>query len=153
MGDKTIAERPWLYPFLLTMLIIVSCASTVQFVCIMAYFNKVSDPRIGGTYMTLLNTIANLGFKWMSTGGLWLMGVISVKECTEGGAECSGVVGLHDCTELGGECVSVRDGFWHICLVSFLLGAIWYLSMKGTVDWLADLAKSPGAWRVRMKAV
>ena len=27
----------------------------------MAFFAKVSDPRIGGTYMTLLNTVANLG--------------------------------------------------------------------------------------------
>jgi PAT family acetyl-CoA transporter-like MFS transporter 1 len=30
----------------------------------MAFFAKISDPAIGGTYMTLLNTIANLGSKW-----------------------------------------------------------------------------------------
>eukprot|EP00961_Rhodomonas_salina_P133042 1790556-Rhodomonas_salina.1 len=33
----------------------------VMFVSQMAFFAKVSEPRIGGTYMTLLNTIANLG--------------------------------------------------------------------------------------------
>ena len=32
-----------------------------MFVAQMAFFARVSDPRIGGTYMTLLNTIANLG--------------------------------------------------------------------------------------------
>jgi hypothetical protein len=33
----------------------------VMFVSQMAFFARVSEPRIGGTYMTLLNTIANLG--------------------------------------------------------------------------------------------
>ena len=32
-----------------------------MFVSIMAFSAKVSDPKIGGTYMTLLNTVANLG--------------------------------------------------------------------------------------------
>jgi len=34
-----------------------------MFVSMMAFSAKVSDPRIGGTYMTLLNTVANLGGK------------------------------------------------------------------------------------------
>ena len=32
-----------------------------MFVAEMAFHAKVSDPRIGGTYMTLLNTVSNLG--------------------------------------------------------------------------------------------
>jgi len=32
-----------------------------MFVPTMAFFAKVSDPLIGGTYMTLLNTVCNLG--------------------------------------------------------------------------------------------
>jgi len=32
-----------------------------MFVPLMAFYAKVSDPVIGGTYMTLLNTISNLG--------------------------------------------------------------------------------------------
>ncbi len=32
-----------------------------MFVSIMAFFAQVSDPAVGGTYMTLLNTITNLG--------------------------------------------------------------------------------------------
>jgi len=32
-----------------------------MYVPTMAFFAKVSDPVIGGTYMTLLNTITNLG--------------------------------------------------------------------------------------------
>jgi len=32
-----------------------------MFVPLMAFYAKVSDPVIGGTYMTLLNTVSNLG--------------------------------------------------------------------------------------------
>lgn len=32
-----------------------------MYVSIMAFFAQISDPKIGGTYMTLLNTFANLG--------------------------------------------------------------------------------------------
>lgn len=32
-----------------------------MFVAQMAFFARVSDPKFGGTYMTLLNTLANLG--------------------------------------------------------------------------------------------
>jgi len=35
-----------------------------MFVSQMAFFAKVSDPKIGGTYMTLLNTVTNLGKKY-----------------------------------------------------------------------------------------
>lgn len=37
---------------------------TVQFVGISAFHTRVSDPLIGGTYMTLLNTFTNLGGTW-----------------------------------------------------------------------------------------
>ena len=32
-----------------------------MFVAQMAFHAKISDPTIGGTYMTLLNTVANMG--------------------------------------------------------------------------------------------
>ncbi len=33
----------------------------MMFVATMAFHAKISDPGIGGTYMTLLNTVANFG--------------------------------------------------------------------------------------------
>ena len=42
-----------------------------------AFFAKVSDPRIGGTYMTLLNTIANLGHKWPSSLAMFLVATLN----------------------------------------------------------------------------
>ena len=61
--------------------------STVQvftysmFVSTMAFHAKVSDPTIGGTYMTLLNTITNLAGTWISTLALWLVDNVSFKDC------------------------------------------------------------------------
>ncbi|GAB1519239.1 hypothetical protein RhiTH_002305 [Rhizoctonia solani] len=41
-----------------------SFSSTVQFVGVSAFHTQISDPLIGGTYMTLLNTVSNLGGTW-----------------------------------------------------------------------------------------
>lgn len=52
-----------------------------MFVSAMAFFAKVSDPRSGGTYMTLLNTLSNLGGTWPSTVVLWFVDVLTFKKC------------------------------------------------------------------------
>lgn len=41
-----------------------SFMSTIQFVSINAFHTQIADPVIGGTYMTTLNTISNLGGQW-----------------------------------------------------------------------------------------
>ena len=41
--------------------VIPQVALYTMFVCQMAFHAQISDPSIGGTYMTLLNTVANLG--------------------------------------------------------------------------------------------
>lgn len=45
--------------FVITVLYRLPCQ--INFSAQMAFFAKVSDPAIGGTYMTLLNTLSNLG--------------------------------------------------------------------------------------------
>ena len=47
----------------------------------MALFNRVADPRIGGTYMTMLNTLANLGGQWPGTLVLATKGAIEASGC------------------------------------------------------------------------
>ena len=54
---------------------VVQILQSVMFVSQMAFFAKVADARIGGTYMTLLNTLANLGAKWPTSLILWLIDV------------------------------------------------------------------------------
>lgn len=52
-----------------------------MFVAVMAFFAKISDPAVGGTYMTLLNTVCNLGGNWPTAIVLWLVDVLSVRQC------------------------------------------------------------------------
>ena len=39
----------------------------------MAFFAHVSDPALGGTYMTLLNTMGNLGGRWPPTAAFFMV--------------------------------------------------------------------------------
>ena len=52
-----------------------------MFVSGMAFHAKISDPVIGGTYMTLLNTIMNMAGTWVGTLTLWLTDNVSMKDC------------------------------------------------------------------------
>ena len=38
--------------------------SAAMFTAQMEFFARIADPLIGGTYMTLLNTVSNLGNTW-----------------------------------------------------------------------------------------
>ena len=51
-----------------------------MFVSVMAFFARISDPAVGGTYMTLLNTLTNLGGNWPSTLALWAVDAVTVKQ-------------------------------------------------------------------------
>lgn len=48
---------------------------------VMTFYIYISDPKIGGTNMTLLTTIGNLGTSWSKTGALWLIEILSYKKC------------------------------------------------------------------------
>ena len=51
----------------------------IMFVAVMAFFARISDPLVGGTYMTLLNTFSNLGYLWPHSFSLWVVDQITVK--------------------------------------------------------------------------
>lgn len=52
------------FSWLIGVVVLHEIASNCMFVAQMAFFSRISDPVIGGSYMTLLNTIANMGNKW-----------------------------------------------------------------------------------------
>lgn len=57
-----------------------------MFVSIMAFFAKISDSSVGGTYMTLLNTVSNFGANWPAILALYFVDPLTWKQC-EGGVE------------------------------------------------------------------
>lgn len=57
------------------------------FLSMMAFNAQVSDPKIGGTYMTLLNTLNNLGGNWPLTLFLSITGFFTRKNCIAKGTQ------------------------------------------------------------------
>ena len=111
-NDPTGPHMSFMAPLVVLMLLH-EVAGNLTFISMMAFFSRISDPTIGGSYMTLLNTIANLGHKWTSSVALLLLPRMTFHACTMDAAEgfvreklvfpCS----PHDhalCTEHGGKC-------------------------------------------------
>ena len=118
------------------LLLVVYCFHQVAaysiFVALMAFNAKISDPTIGGTYMTLLNTVANLGGNWPSTLAMWFVPYLTWKTC-QGGANDGNLCSSSDddqCLVNGGSCETSIDGFYVISVVCFVIGFAWLLWNK-----------------------
>ncbi|KAK2461703.1 hypothetical protein APHAL10511_006166 [Amanita phalloides] len=146
------------FTFLVIHTVISSFASTVQFVGISAFHTRISDPLIGGTYMTLLNTFSNMGGTWPKWFVLKGVDMFSEATCHVSGhlgeltikaTECVSEHGKARCREVNGTCVMERDGYYivsGICMafgVAFLVGYI-----LPTARRLQTMPTS--AWRVKM---
>ncbi|WVQ93622.1 hypothetical protein IAU59_000698 [Kwoniella sp. CBS 9459] len=150
-----------------------SLTSTVQFVGICAFHTQIADPLIGGTYMTLLNTISNLGGTWPKPLILRSVDLLTIATCSvpttttlglpsesekqsqsSSGAhsyanECISEHGKNACSAAGGECVVLRDGYYIMSTVCVALGAVLLISfILPTVKRLSALPMS--AWRVKI---
>ncbi|KAG6381373.1 acetyl-coenzyme A transporter 1-domain-containing protein [Boletus reticuloceps] len=108
-------------------------ASTIQFVGITAFHTKISDPLIGGTYMTLLNTFTNLGGTWPKYFVLKGVDFFSEAYCrvkdadTEllvKAAECVSDRGKELCADINGECVTEQDGYYYVSAICVIFGVL-----------------------------
>jgi PAT family acetyl-CoA transporter-like MFS transporter 1 len=90
------------YGSLVLLTLIGSILGTIQFVSLMAFFAKISDPAVGGTFMTLLNTVTNLGNKWPNTLVLFFVNYCNITWPIE------------------------LDGYYVVGCVSLCIGVIWY---------------------------
>ncbi|OCF44069.1 hypothetical protein I317_02022 [Kwoniella heveanensis CBS 569] len=144
-----------------------SLTSTVQFVGICAFHTQIADPLIGGTYMTLLNTISNLGGTWPKPLILRSVDLLTIATCSVSttvnlasseksqytahsyASECISEHGKNACSAAGGECVVLRDGYYIMSTVCVALGAVLLISfILPTVKRLSALPMS--AWRVKI---
>ncbi|KAK9959147.1 hypothetical protein ABG768_011226 [Culter alburnus] len=119
-----------------------------MYVACMAFHAKVSDPVIGGTYMTLLNTVTNLGGNWPSTLALWLVDPLTSKECQgASGQTCGSVEEAGLCVREGGACVTALDGYYVESVVCVLIGLCWWIFFGKKMKRLQE--ESPSAWHCR----
>lgn len=120
------------------------------FVSLMAFHARVSDPAIGGTYMTLLNTVTNLGGNWPATAALWMVDSLTFSHCEGGTAArgwlpCSSKEDHNACTSQGGSCVTTIDGYNIEMVLCIVLGFLWLLYARRRAQWLQSLPLS--AWK------
>jgi len=109
------------YTIVFVLTIAQAVVSNAMFVAHMAFFAKVSDPAIGGTYMTMLNTIHNLGNMWASTFCLKAADIIKRN--------------------------TGYDGFYALCMASTIYGMLWLLIFGPLLRQLQDSSSS--TWRIR----
>lgn len=125
-----------------------------MFVALMAFHAAVSDPSIGGTYMTLLNTIANLGGNWPSTTSLWLVDKLTIESCTQ---VCTKIESAVNSTVPISEehvsnlickdsCTISLDGYYIECAFCVIIGFIWLQWGGSRLRRLQSLP--PVAWSV-----
>jgi PAT family acetyl-CoA transporter-like MFS transporter 1 len=121
-----------------------------MYVAAMAFSARIADPAVGGTYMTLLNTVSNLGGNWPSTLALWLVDPLTTKNCVGGNStsvnDCSDSKLSELCTTNGGTCSTIRDGYYVEIFVCVLIGFAWYSWGRPTILRLQQLADS--SWKV-----
>ncbi|CAE8708253.1 unnamed protein product [Polarella glacialis] len=122
---KSVDPIPWgFYAAIMTVSLISAVASQAMFVSSMAFFAQVSDPAMGGTYMTLLNTMCNLGGMWPGTVTMKLVDGLSCQSES---------------------CTVKSDGFYTMAVVAFHVGVLWYVVAAPTAKWLQHL--KPAEWR------
>ncbi|PLW54182.1 hypothetical protein PCANC_04560 [Puccinia coronata f. sp. avenae] len=140
-----------------------SFASTVQFVGISAFHTQVADPLIGGTYMTLLNTVSNLGGTWPKYFVLKGVDFFTEANCLMNnanstqlnstqleihGKECVSDLGKAKCTDFHGDCHTIKDGYYIMQAICITLGAILLVVVIGPAS--RKLGALPArAWHVR----
>ncbi|KAF9191803.1 hypothetical protein BGZ51_006687 [Haplosporangium sp. Z 767] len=132
-----------------------SFTSTVAFVSMGAFMTVIADPVIGGTYMTLLNTLSNFGGTWPRFFVLEAVDYFTVSTCSvvdNKGQDfsCTAEPGKSTCADLGGECVLQQDGYYYVSSMCVLIGGlllVFYITP--TIRYLESL--SPKKWKLDQK--
>ncbi|EUC33149.1 hypothetical protein COCVIDRAFT_22870 [Bipolaris victoriae FI3] len=113
--------------------------NTVMFVAVSAFHAKISDPLIGGTYMTLLATVSNLGGTFPRYFVLKAVDMFTSATCMPpaGGLKaglkgplvtqpfsCAVEAEKHRCIEGGGVCNVTTDGYYIVNMLCILIGVL-----------------------------
>ncbi|KAJ2161724.1 hypothetical protein GGF46_001228 [Coemansia sp. RSA 552] len=129
-----------------------SMASTVQFVGMSAFITQIADPVIGGTYMTLLNTLSNFGGTWPVYFIMRAVDYFTSATCLLPAGmgqsfDCSTQESSSRCAADGGSCNVRWDGYYIVSSACTMLALALYFSyIRPTVLHLERLPTH--LWRV-----
>jgi PAT family acetyl-CoA transporter-like MFS transporter 1 len=111
------------------------CFGTMIFVSAMTFFSKISDPAIGGSYMTLLNTIANWGSKWPNVTMLWLLPKLTLNVCDQPTNPILNA--LLSCSETSNP--YIVDGYSILVILCTMVGALWLATQQKQITDLENI--------------
>ena len=134
-GDSS-AERSWFWIAVIASTAAQAICNTLQFNSQMIFFASRVDPAIGGSYMTLLNTAANLGGTWPAAFVMWLIGKLTqnpVCHINSAGKEV---------------CTGGSDPYFLLQLIFSGLGIAWIVLLGKKVRQIAALPDE--AWRTHL---
>ena len=163
------------YPFYYYVIcLLINMAHTVfaytMFVSQMSFYAQISDKSIGGTYMTFLNTISNLGGVWPQTLALYLANFLTFKYCSSESLKvdpksdisnstnftqvietiknntCASEVLSKECVSLGGLCVTTIDAYYIETVACTVFAIFWIFQFKDVMYKLQNIPKS--AWKL-----
>lgn len=118
-------NSPWFWGAVIASTAGQAICNSLQFNAQMTFFASRVDPAIGGSYMALLNTAANLGGTWPNSFVMWLLGVLTT-----------------------GENSPSQDPYSSLQFVFSVLGLSWLVYFGPKVRKLAVLP--PDAWRTHL---
>ena len=153
------ASSSWILVVLIAHTIIHTMVSSLLFVAGMAFSSRISDPRIGGTIVTLFNTAMNLSGALPRMIVLSLVERLTFRTCMNSVtsavlsdfASCGTSADIaQQCTAAGGQCDVTIDGFFILVGIFGVAGALWLSYIIPKVLKLADAPAS--AWRVSPEA-
>lgn len=129
-------------------------ASYCMFVSMMAFNAQISDPKIGGTYMTLLNTLNNLGGNWPVTLILSLTDYFTFKNCVAKGTKsilysCNTKALADQCSKSGDVCELAVDGYYIAVALCSVIGLVWYKALFPRIKYFQKLPRKD--WSVMKK--
>lgn len=135
-------------------LLIIQTIHDIQFnimtVALGAFYYRISDTRFGGTYMTLLNTLSNLGTLWSKSAAIGLIDVLTFKECSfDSKNNCSTLNLQNMCKSKGGDCIVIVNGYYVESIAFTIFGIIWYFIFKNILKRLQS--ESPTHWQINTK--
>lgn len=130
--------------YLLTVIgehVISTFMNTVMFVAVSAFHARVADPAIGGTYMTLLATVSNLGGTFPRFFILKLVDLFTEATCLPPTSlppaeslkdyspitspfSCALEPDKNRCVNGGGTCHVIRDGYYITNILCVVIGAV-----------------------------
>ena len=128
----------YFYARVLAVQLVYSLASNVLFVSQCGFFAQVCDTSIGGTYMTLLNTLANLGSSWpkfliFASVDLFTCKTAKLSDATTTTNGPATTETLIDDSPCYGIIPRGTDGYYIISFICFSIGVMWYFISRKRV--------------------